>query len=140
MSSYFDMDHAAWVKSHTGKEPSALGARVAYIIGVAGGGIYNAPINVDKVNWQDEYTIKANWYGDMATWDFNQLTLLLCLCHHYCIRMSLRGSGPGYISMMFHQRKARDGSMSERHPEMDEAWASIKAKLSVASVDRTGAK
>lgn len=127
--SYFNMDHAQWVEQNTGKPLSDLGKRVAYIIGVAGRGIYNAPIRVEKIDWSNNRFIEVKWRGEIATWDFNQLTLLVALCHYYCIRMSIEGIGPGYMRMFFHQRKGREGGMAERHPDMETAWAQIRAAL-----------
>lgn len=128
--SYIEMDHAAWVRANTRPRQtlSQLGAKVANIIGIVGGGIYNAPIKVNRVDWSDGYMISVVWRGEMATFDFNQLTWLTLLCHAARIRCSVEGCGPGMLKLGFWQRKP-DGGISKRHPSPAEALADFDAAL-----------
>jgi hypothetical protein len=88
--SYARMDHAAWVESNNAaanslyakrrahkpapEKLSPFQAKVMDICGMVGGGIYNAPINWEKVEWG----ISERWPmmivpwrdGRMSTFDF----------------------------------------------------------------------
>lgn len=95
--------------------------KVCDIVGMVGQGIYNAPI-ADKVDWNCSYTtgVSFMWKREMATWDFNQLTMLVFLCHEARIRCQLEAKGPSLMRMTFWQRK-QEGDMAIRHPNLDEA-------------------
>jgi len=139
MSSYVNLDHAAWmqkeidIKRHIKRKgweklPEKLSEfqkRVCNIIGIVGSGIYNAPISIDSIDWNYGSGIAMNWKREMATWDFNQLTMLVFLCHEARIRCSLEGTGPGQLKVAFWQRK-EDGNMAVRHPNLDEAVAEFR--------------
>lgn len=149
------MDHAGWVdrnnataKSlrHTayqkrmaaqGKGPLAapdkltpFQARVMDIVGMVGGGIYNAPIAWDSVDWQFGSGIALIWHqgNGFSTFDFNRLTLLVFLCHEARIRCEIEVAAPRMFRLMFWQRKAT-GGMSERHPNLDEAVQAFREYL-----------
>ena len=128
---YVNFDHAGWMETHLasmrrrGKSvPESLNEfqkRVVNIVGIVGGGIYNAPINPDKIDWNYGYGVSMVWrHGDMATWDFNRLTWLVFLCHEARIRCQIDGCGPRSMRFSFWQRHA-DGGMASRHPNLDEA-------------------
>lgn len=125
MSRYANMDHAGWLRKQ-GHELSPLGEKVAAIVGIAGNGIYNAPINQDKVAWSQEGWIAVVWKRSLGTFDFDQLTKLVFLCHEARIRCELEGCGPYLTRIVFAQRKA-DGSLMEGHPNLDEAVAAFRA-------------
>lgn len=123
------MDHAGWVREQiNGRVLSALGAKVADILGIVGGGIYNAPINVAKIDWSNDRFIDVKWRGQLATYDFGHLTTLVLLCHEARIRVSVEGCGPQYMRLFFSQRQA-EGSMSSRHPSIEQAVATFRAYL-----------
>jgi hypothetical protein len=142
--SYFNMDHADWMQRHidSGHEmkrkmhpstPQRLNefqCKVVDIIGIVGGGIYNAPISLDKIDWAYGGTgIRLAWKGDqLATWDFNQLSLLVFLCHEARIRCSVEACGPRTLRLAFWQRK-ESGDMAVRHPDLAEAIASFQQAL-----------
>lgn len=123
--SYYRMDHAAWVERSTGQTLSPLGRKVADILGVVGGGIYNAPIKHDNVDWSDDYVIVVNWRGYLATVDFDRLTRLVFLCHRARIRCEISPKTFKHIELMFHQRKP-DGSTAINHPTLAEAVATFE--------------
>lgn len=127
MSRYANFDHAGWLRDHIrGRGLSPLGERVATIIGITGGGIYNAPVNLDKVDWSDAQMIRLVWQRDLDTFDFDRLTKLVFLCHEARIRCELDGCGPHLIRMSFWQRAAT-GDISHRHPNLEEAVAEFRA-------------
>lgn len=68
--------------------------------------------------------INTNCYsGVLATFDFDRLTRLVLLAHDRCIRVEIISSGPNRVGIAAWKRKTRNGSMSQRHPTIDEAIA-----------------
>lgn len=69
---------------------------------------------------------EVNVIGPLSTYDFDALTRLVIAAHHHCIRASVGPSGPRMVKIMLHNRKGREGGMSERHPSLETAMANIK--------------
>jgi hypothetical protein len=115
--SYDRMNHGEWVQNNINAErrrtrgrkltaretkaradrrgwhgaPELLNAfhhRAFAILGVVGGGIYNAPIEWDSVEWRAD-SLCLNWRGELATRDFRGLTDLVFLAHDAGIRVSI---------------------------------------------------
>lgn len=63
----------------------------------------------------------TNHYGDLSTFDFNALTLLVLGAHEYCIRLSIQSSGPRMVKICLWPRISRDGTFDKRHPTIEEA-------------------
>lgn len=141
--SYARMDHAAWMESnnhalnHRRKEGNKLPeklsdfqAKVIDIVGMVGGGIYNAPIcQADKIQWRYGFGgMSLTWNRELSTWDFEKLTLLVFLCHEARIRCELEAVAPRTMRMSFWQRKAT-GDVSVRHPNLTEAVNAFFAYL-----------
>jgi hypothetical protein len=127
--SYAHMDHAAWVESNNAaanslyakrrahkpapEKLSPFQAKVMDICGMVGGGIYNAPINWEKVEWG----VSERWPmmivpwrdGRMSTFDFYPLTMLVLLCHEARIRCEIRAKCAGHFELMFSQRMHEGG-------------------------------
>jgi hypothetical protein len=127
---YASFDHAGWVARHTGQEPSPLGSKVADILGIAGGGIYNAPLNHGRVDWTDERVVSVVWQSELATFDAGGLSLLVFLCHEARIRCAIEGCGPRLMRLRFTQRKA-EGWHGENHPSLAEAVERFAATFPV---------
>lgn len=143
--SYETMDHAEWMQRNNDalrriaekkgkKRPdlpvqlSEFQKKVVDIVGMVGGGIYNAPI-ADKIDWTyGGRGVAVIWKREMATWDFNQLTMLVFLCHEARIRCQIESAGPRMMRLSFWERK-HEGSMPVRHPSLDEAVAAFKKYL-----------
>lgn len=146
--SYNRMDHAKWVEQNNqaanqiyGKRKSykpapeklsAFQAKVMDICGMVGGGIYNAPINWNKVSWgtgNNHIGMFVPWRdGRMATFDFYPLTMLVLLCHEARIRCEICAKAAGHFELSFFQR-SHEGGMSSRHPSIDEAVAAFREYL-----------
>lgn len=146
--SYARMDHAGWVESNNQAynelnkhrrawkpAPETLSpfqAKVMDICGMVGGGIYNAPINWEKVQWgtgRDHSGMFIPWRdGKMSTFDYYPLTMLVLLCHEARIRCEIRARAAGHFELSFFQR-SHDGAMHARHPSIDEAVAAFRAYL-----------
>ena len=71
------------------------------------------------------WSVKHN-RGDMATYDFNQLTRLVLMAHDKCIRVGIEAIRNGIIKITIWQR-VREGSMYERHPTIDDAIKAFKS-------------
>lgn len=152
--SYIHMDHAGWVESSIAaskrQKPTARDKRNAAqhkgwfaapdqlnpfqrrafdILGIIGGGIYNAPIGWDGLIWHPKFII-CTWRKGFGTFDFSDLTRFVFLCHEARIRGHIGPSGPGLLEVALHERSA-DGAFSQRHPNLDEAIAEWRASFPI---------
>jgi hypothetical protein len=135
--SYTCMDHAGWVESNNRAANRIYAKRKAYrqapehlsefqakvmdILGIVGGGIYNAPITWDRVDWDCGGGIFVPFRDHgFATYDFNRLTMLVFLCHEARIRCDLQAKSNGHLALGFWQR-SHEGGMAKRHPNLAEA-------------------
>jgi hypothetical protein len=144
--SYVNMDHAGWVESsiaaskpratkaelRKAKEenrgwaaaPDKLNAfqtRAINILGIVGGGIYNAPIGWNGFRWSAR-SISCSWFKGMGTFDFSDMTRFVFLCHEARIRGHVAPLARQYLEISLHERGAA-GGMASRHPSLDEAIA-----------------
>ncbi|MBB3940727.1 hypothetical protein GGR39_002384 [Novosphingobium fluoreni] len=146
--SYASMDHARWAEENNRCANDAFAGRKGYkqrpeklsefqakvidICGMVGGGIYNAPINWDKVAWGTGAWHSGMWVpwrdGRMATFDSYQLTNLVLLAHEARIRVEVRAQAHGHFLLSFFQR-SHEGGFAGRHPNIDEAVAAFRAYL-----------
>jgi len=147
--SYATMDHAEWMQRNNeatlrniatrkAKPPASkflppekltpFQKKVIDIIGMVGGGIYNAPISPDRIEWTYGFNgVSVVWQREMGTFDFSQLTMLVFLCHEARIRCSVE-SAMKHLRLSFWQRKA-EGDMAVRHPNLDEAVKAFREYL-----------
>lgn len=143
--SYQDMDHGGWVENNNAAgnrmyrnrkgykpKPESLTpfqGRVMDILGMVCGGIYNAPISWDKVEWNNGGGIFVTLRDDgFSTFDFYKLTALVFLCHEARIRCEISAKARGYFELGFWQR-SHEGGMGRRHPNLDEAMEAFRAYL-----------
>lgn len=142
--SYVNIDHASWVQSSitAGKAMATKGdkrkalqhsrgwaaapdeltdfqKRAFTILGIVGGGIYNAPITWNSVYWNPK-AISCSWYKGLGTFDFSELTRFVFLCHEARIRGYIAPLAPRYLEIHLSERAA-DGDVSRRHPSLPEA-------------------
>lgn len=68
---------------------------------------------------------EVNYWSYVSTYDYDQLTRLVVSAHDECIRVAIKNSGPGMIKIQLWARK-RGGSMTERHPTIEEAIKAIR--------------
>lgn len=64
--------------------------------------------------------------GDLATYDFSDLTRLVVLAHEMCIRACVLQGGPGAIKIAIHKRIRESENMSTRHPTLEDNIKLIK--------------
>ena len=153
--SYFQMDHAEWAARNIAiQKKIALGKRtrkprpdiskgplaapdelsdfhkkVFDIIGIAGGGIYNAPIAWSGIQWKGwGRGIAIPWRGSLATFDGMALALLVMGCHEARIRLEIEPHAYRYLLLTFFPRE-HDGGTCRRHPNMEEASDMFQALL-----------
>lgn len=145
------MDHAGWAEDNNRAANEIYAKRKSYrirpekltefqakvmdICGMVGGGIYNAPINWDKVEWGQGGSWHSGMFipwqdGRMATFDYYSLTNLVLLCHEARIRCEIRAKASGHFELSFFQR-SHEGGMAGRHPNIDEAVAAFREYLPV---------
>lgn len=151
--SYINMDHAAWMQTNidAAKPRATKGElrrareenrgwaaapdvltefqkRAFNILGIVGGGIYNAPIAWKSVEWAPNRLI-LSWHKGLGTFDFQELTRFVFLCHEARIRGYISPHAPQYLEIMLSERKA-EGGMNVRHPNLEEALAAHRAEVS----------
>lgn len=61
-----------------------------------------------------------------STWDFDQLTRLVIAAHDECVRVEVSPSNPKHIKITLWPRHGRNGSLSERHPTIEDAIADFR--------------
>lgn len=64
--------------------------------------------------------------GDLATYDFNQLTRLVFMAHEKCIRVELTGYSSRKIRIAIWKRNGTEGNMSRIHPTIEDALAKFR--------------
>lgn len=111
-----------WIKSNIQPEMSALGERVADLLGDLFCGIYHLDHRaLRRVDWgNDHHIIFSLGWQSLSTYDNDLLTQLVILCHDRTLRCSISGNAYKYLELMFHQRQ-RDGGYFERHPTIEDA-------------------
>lgn len=120
---------ADWIKDCFKVEMSPLGRKVADFLGQLFKGIYHLNnTSLSKVDWKSERHIEFTLDRPMSTFDNDLLTELVVLSHDQMLRVELSGVAPGYIKMVFHKRKARDGRMYERMPDLDSHVEEIRRR------------
>lgn len=68
--------------------------------------------------------------GDLATFDYNELTRLVIMAHDYCYRASISPLSKSTVQIAIWKRE-REGSMSERHPTLEQAIEKLRPKAEV---------
>lgn len=113
--------------------PKALA--VAYFAELFGGEHHIPSTGVKE---SGPYGWHVNYYGDLATYDFNVLTRAVFLAHDRCMRLSIDPSGPRLVKLTVYQRYERDGGMMERHPTLEQAvesWRKSHAESTTPAPD-----
>lgn len=149
--SYAHHDHAGWVErqipharpSRKTRRDNTRGwaaapdklsefqARVFDIIGMSLGGIHNAPVCWDAVQWKGDghgIAVPVKAWGSFSTFDSPALTSLVFLCHEARIRLDIRPNGPRGLLLRFHQRGKWDGGFNG-HPNLAEAVSKFRGYL-----------
>lgn len=64
----------------------------------------------------------VNHIGDLSTFDADKLTRLVFLAHDQCVRVEVQQGGPRAVKICIWKR-SREGSISTRHPRLEDAVA-----------------
>lgn len=87
-------------------------------------GIYNVPVNWEKVDWRFGaigVRFPMSFSKELATWDFDHLTRLVIAGHDECVRISVDGGKAGRMNITMFPREGREGGMAKRHPTIETA-------------------
>ncbi len=116
-----------WLAESLGiTELSPLGEKVADLLGDWKAGIYHLDQGAMKrVEWKDPRWMSIVLHGSLSTFDFDDLTRLVILCHARCVRLEIRPCTPRYLRFCFQERQ-RAGNYYERHPTMEQAITAIR--------------
>lgn len=125
---------ADWIESAFKVQLSPLGRTAANLLGDAFFGIYHLRQSaLRNTNWGNPHWVEITLYGDLATFDSDALTRLVVLAHDRCVRLQVRGVGPGCMKLGLSPRDGREGRMYSRHPTMEDAVAAIRRDYSPCS-------
>jgi len=111
-----------WIKTSLKKEMSPLGEKVADLLGDVWRGIYHLETPaLRRVDWlsTDYIRFVLSWRS-LATWDGQELTLLVVLSHDRLLRLDIDALAPHRIELLFHQRKEWANDISEGMPTMEQ--------------------
>ena len=79
---------------------SEFGVKVAELLGDLYYGIYHVRISkLRKVDWKNDRWIEIVLPDTFSTFDADNLTRLVVLCHDRLIRCEIRGAGPGHTKL-----------------------------------------
>ena len=67
-------------------------------------------------------------YGELATFDYDELTRLVLLAHDRCVRTWVRASRPRHIRIWIAARERDTGSMVTDHPRIEDALAKFRER------------
>jgi hypothetical protein len=116
-----------WIKKNVTTDTSELGRDVADFLGDLFKGIYHLNLtSLRKVAWNNPYFIRVTINQGLATYDFDELTRIVVLSHDRKIRVSVEPLARSYLSLLFHKRITREGSIMERMPFLDDHVAQIR--------------
>lgn len=111
---------------------SEFGEQVADLLGELFQGIYHMNVtSLMKAEWESNRYIAVTTSTTLSTFDTSDLTRLVFLAHHLCIRVEVEAIARGYLRLIFTKRINRNGKFFERHPTLDNAVESFKKYVSL---------
>ena len=146
---YAHTGHSNWLKGHLKINLSPLGAKVANLLGYVGGGLYNCPIDLKKINWASNRAIEVVWKNNHLTnWDDFTLSRLWICCHREMLRVEISvgeyeetpdnmdddeyADPVKYHALLlsFSQRQTRTGGTMDRIPDCEEMIGIVDSDFS----------
>ena len=118
-------------------EFSEVGQRTAVLFNRLWGLHHLHRTSLRKVNWGNDYVIEFVYNRELATFDFDSLTVLVVLAHQLMLRVNITGAAPGYLRIQVHKRTTRtEGRMYERCPHIgDVVERLVKAYPAIDEMD-----
>lgn len=111
-----------------GQKLSSIAEKSLIILSYTFGGIHHLDWKQrQKFRYTDEINTDYVLYGNMATWDSNQLTTLVVLAHELAVRVRIAPHSFKYLKITFWER-TREGQNHNRHPSMDEVLKYWRSK------------
>lgn len=86
-------------------------------------GFHHIPTKIKPASRAIEINFRPSFF---ATFDYDYLTKLVVMAHNWGVRADISGSGPAMIKLKLWKRHKRDGSVSERHPTIEQAISQYK--------------
>ena len=119
-------------------EPSPLGQTVAQLLEWWAVGIYHlGDKELRRVEWDNGRFMQIRVRRSLASYDFNDLTRLVFMAHHFCVRVEVHAIANNLLGIMFHPR-VRSGAVFERHPTLREAVEKFEQLCSEADRAKEG--
>lgn len=100
--------------------------RAEAVLAATFGGFHNVPGKIKRTPAPYPFW-EVNIFQSLATYDFSGLTALVLAAHKYCVRVDVSAGGPRRLKIMLHPRHSRDGSMTQRHPTIQQALEQFKS-------------
>lgn len=107
--------------------------RAMQVINYVWGGIHH----VEKIEKTPRYW-QFSVYGDIATTDFDAATRIVIAAHAFCVRVSIKNSGPRMLKFLLSNRGRGDSytedhptfaQMVEKHLDQFDLWQPIRTAL-----------
>ncbi len=99
----------------------SFSARAEAVLSKTFHGLHHCP-KIKKHYEDSEHEMwETNKYGDLSTFDFDDLTRLVISAHDECIRAAVCPSGPGMVKIRLWPRTCREGKNYERHSTIETA-------------------
>lgn len=99
---------------------SETGRRTAVLLQRVFRGLYHLnSTSLAKVDWSG-WGVEFVYDTELATVDWDQLTLMVILAHQMQLRMTIKGAAPGYLRLTFSLRTEREGSIMESCSRIEE--------------------
>jgi hypothetical protein len=93
--------------------------------GVFYNGEHHLPSEVKP--WGQGWTV--NHRGDLASFDFSEMTRLVVMAHDCCVRISISPCKNDVLRICIWKRHSREGDMSLRHPDLESAIKTFRDRL-----------
>jgi len=130
-SSFQAMAGAVWLRRTLRIERiSCFGAKVAHLLDRMVDGIYHLPESaLQRAEWHNDHHVEISWYRGISTYDSDELTRMVLLCHELSIRGTVKPSNPRYLRLGF-SRRIRNGGLCDGHPTIQRVLMGFNSRWS----------
>lgn len=85
--------------------------------------LYRGKHRVPTMRDDGDGVFSVSHYGEIATFDHDELTRIVLLAHEHCVRMWLSAGGAKRIRIWVQQRAPSSTDISHGHPTIEQAIA-----------------